>query len=265
MKRRVFGLLAAGLLFAATAYGQSTIKGMSLNGTTGLIATPTAQIGWERSSDLGLDFGYHWVKPKNQDAANIPKASLSLFRKAELSFAYDSMGGLYAEDKGSFLGAGKFQFFNKGPSATAIGANIQMIEAGGQDYQAFQIYLAATYGGEFFGMPATTTVVFGKTFGDTELGIEEGNIDFSMGFELSLFPKVLQGHVQWINDFSNYSYSAAPTGAATWYRGAYNTGIRIDPLKHAKYKFVIDAVLADVFDEDDRAFILGATFGLGLK
>ena len=173
--------------------------------------------------------------------------------------------GMYPDDKGSFLMTGKFQFFNKGPSATAIGANIQMIEGGGENYQAFQIYLAATYGGQFFGMPATTTVVFGKTFGDDELPIEEGNIDFSMGFELTLFPKVLQGHVQWINDFSNYSYSAVPTGATTWYRGAYNTGVRIDPLKHPKYKFVVDAILADVFDDDNRAFILGAVFGMGLK
>lgn len=264
MKRRLITTLVVSLFLATGAYGQSTIKGMSLNGTTGLIATPTAQIGWEHSTDLGLNLGYHWVKPDGDTASNIPKVSLSLFRKAELAIAYDSMGPS-SGNKGAFLGSGKFQFFNKGPSATAIGANIQMIEKGSKDFQAFQIYLAATYGGQFFGMPATTTVVFGKTFGDKGLDIRSGNIDFSMGFELTLFPKVLQGHVQWINDFSNYSYSAAPTGAITDYRGAYNTGVRIDPLKHPRYTFVIDAILADLFDGKERAFSLGAVFGLALK
>ena len=265
MNRKWIALTVAGLFTVSAAFGQTTIKGMSLNGATGLIATPTAHIGWERSSDLGIDFGYHLIKPENEEAAHIPKVALSLFRKAEVTVAYDTMSsGLYPKDKGAFLLTGKFQFFNQGPSATAIGTNIQMIEVGGNNRQAVQLYLVATYGGRFFGMPAMTTVVFGKTFGDEELGIEEGNIDFSMGFELTLLPKILQGHVQWINDFSNYSYSAAPTGATTLYRGAYNTGLRIDPLKHAKYKFVIDAILADVFDDDDRAFALGVVFGMGL-
>lgn len=263
MNRKWIALTVAGLFTVSAAFGQTTIKGMSLNGATGLIATPTAHIGWERSSDLGIDFGYHWIKPEGEEATHIPKAALSLFRKAEVSFAYDSMGP-YQKDKGAFLLTGKFQFFNQGPSATAIGTNIQMIEIDSTKFQAIQLYLAATYGGRFFGMPAMTTVVFGKTFGDEELGILDGNIDFSMGFELTLLPKILQGHVQWINDFSNYSYSAAPTGATTWYRGAYNTGLRIDPLKHPKYKFVIDAILADVFDDDDRAFALGVVFGMGL-
>ena len=259
MKRT--GVVVAVMLavIAVSVSAQTTTKGMALNGATGLITTPTAQIGWERTANVGLDFGYHVVFDDG-NVSHLPKVTASLFRKGEIGVAYDSIDG--DDDASAFLIHGKFQFFKDGVSAAGVGTNIQLIDTGNDDVNAVQVYLVGTYGGAFFGMPAATSVVFGKTFRDN---VPDGDIDFSMGFELALFPQLFRGYVHWINDFANYSYSNASSGNNPLYRGAYNTGIRIAPLGSSQYKFVIDALLTDLFDDNDRAFSLGATFGLGVN
>ena len=264
--------LAAGL-----AFGQQTIKGMSMNGVTGLIATPTAQIGWERTADIGLDFGYHIAF--DDGATHIPKVAVSLFKKAEIAVAYDSIGSDRYEfpnsDPQAVLLNGKFQLYSEGSSAVAIGGNFQYIDDFmAENWTGGQVYVVATYSGSFFDMPAATSVTLGKSFSNKKRNtrlVQNGDIDFSMGFELTLFPEILKNYVQWINDFSNYSYSLVPAASVTWYRGSYNTGLRIDPLKGQDFKFVIDAIVADVFDSGDdkvergRSFVCGVTFGIALK
>jgi hypothetical protein len=274
MGKKFFAVLILLAFAAAMSFAQQTLTGMSLNGVTGLIATPTAQVGWEESADIGVDAGYHWVHGDQDGSYNthIPKLAVSLFKKAEIAVAYDTMDNLdnSAVDPYAVLINGKFQFYKEGVSAVAVGGNFQFINdipSIKKDYTAGQIYLVATYSGEFFGMPAATSIAFGKTFANEELGVENTDIDFSMGFELTLFPEVLKNYVQWINDFSNYSYSAGltPSGSFTARRASYNTGVRVDPLKKQDFKLVIDGILADVLDGDDRAFILGLTFGMALK
>jgi hypothetical protein len=282
MGKKIFAVLIVSALAAALSFGQQTSTGMSLNGVTGLIATPTAHIGWEENADIGVDAGYHWVHGDRDtwgmrdDTYNthIPKLAVSLFKKAEIAVAYDTMDHLKNPDTDpySVLVNGKFQFYKEGVSAVAAGGNLQFINdilesRGKENYTAGQIYLVATYSGEFFNMPAATSLSFGKTFADEDLDVETDDVDFSMGFELTLFPELLKGYVHWINDFSNYSYSAGstPAGSVTSHRGSYNTGVRVDPLKRQDFKLVIDAILADVLDGDDRSFILGLTFGMAVK
>jgi hypothetical protein len=122
--------------------------------------------------------------------------------------------------------------------------------------------VAVTYAGDFFNMPAETTVVIGKTF--IENYKTDSSIDFGMGFDLILLPKVFDNYVHWITDFANFSYSVDPFGADHRYRGVLNTGIRVDlsviPALN-KFKFVIDALVADAFDAD-RSFSIGAVFGI---
>jgi hypothetical protein len=287
MKGKILFLFAM-VCAAAAAFGQeaggevNTIKGMSLNGATGLIATPTAQIGWERSNEIGLDFGYHAVF-FDDGLTHIPKAALSLFKKGEIHIAYDSVGSDRYSDDISFpktdpqagLLGGKFQFYKEGVSAVAVGGNLQYIdEYRNKNWTAGQVYLVATYSGAFFGMPSATSVTIGKSFSEKHDGrrlVEYQDIDFSMGFELTLLPEVFKNYIQWINDFSNYSYSVLPAGSYTERRGSYNTGLRIDPIKNNQFKFVVDAIVADVFDDEDdhgnggRSFIVGLTFGVGLE
>ena len=132
--------------------------------------------------------------------------------------------------------------------------------AGNDDPSRTQIYLAATYPGDFFNMPAETTVVVGKTFIEDA---DNDNIDFGMGFDLNLFPKIFSGYIHWINDFSNFSYSAQAYGADAGARGVFNSGIRIDLASipaFSKYKFAIDAIVTDALDAN-RAFSLGVAFG----
>jgi len=252
-----FMVVGLGLVVAAPPQlSAQSLKGMSLNGATGLMSIPSGRIGWEHSANLGFDLGYHAIFDDG-DTAHIPKASVSLFKLAEVSFAYDTNRG---DDNEDIIVGGKIQL-PTGRTAVAIGGNVQALQFNGNDENTQQIYLAATYPGSFFGMPAETTMVVGKTFGDIGPGDEA--IDFGMGFDLQLFPDVFQGYVHWINDFGNFSYSNDPVGANAGNRGVFNTGIRIDIAANpalSRYKFVIDAIMTDALD-DNRAFALGLAFG----
>ena len=255
VNKTVILLLLAVTLVVPMVSAQS-LKGMSLNGATGLIGIPSGRIGWERTADFGFDLGYHAIFDDGENT-HIPKGSVSLFQLLEFSFAYDSQDD--SDDSDIIIG-GKIQLPTT-RTAVAVGANFQLLQEGGEDENFQQIYLAATYPGEFFSMPAETTFVIGKTFGDPA---PDENVDFGMGFDLLLFPDIFQGYVHWINDFANFSYSFAPYAANAGNRGAFNTGIRIDISANpalSRYKFVIDAMLTDALD-DERAFGLGLAFGV---
>jgi hypothetical protein len=56
-------------------------------------------------------------------------------------------------------------------------------------------------------------------------------------------------------------------GANAGFRGAFNTGIRIDVASHpnlSRFKFVIDALLTDALD-DNRTFGVGLAFGAPIR
>jgi hypothetical protein len=247
------------VLFVPVVSAQS-LKGMSLNGQTGLIGIPSGRIGWERSAELGFDLGYHAILDDNE-TANIPKASISLFRVGEISFAYDTNTG---EDNEDMIFGGKIQLPTT-RTAVAIGGTFQSLQMNGETETVTQLYIAASYPGDFFNMPAETTFAVGKTFGDFGPGDEA--VDFGMGFDLLLLPDVFQNYVHWINDFSNFSYSWNAVGANAAARGAFNTGIRIDLAANpslSRYKFVIDAMLTDALD-DNRTLALGLAFGAPIR
>lgn len=236
-----------------------SLKGMSLNGATGLVSIPTGRIGWERSADVGFDLGYHTVMV-DSEAAHIPKVAVSLFKWVEFALAYDTST---PEDNEDMIISGKLQLPTSG-TAVAIGGNAQMLKQNDQSSNATQIYIAATYPATFFKMSSETTMVVGKTFVE---GDSDSSIDYGMGFDLLLYPNVFQRYVHWVTDFANFSYSLQPTGAQAGMRGVLNTGIRIDVAaapQLKKYKFVIDAIITDALDTN-RAFTLGLAAGFPLQ
>jgi hypothetical protein len=268
--------------------GAQSLKGMGLNGATGLYTIPTARIGWEQESDIGLDLGYHAIMADSQ-IAHIPALSLSLFHWLELSAAFDIQPEYYTNyihNNDLLLGI-KIQFpqnLIRGGTSLAIGGNFQFHNLGdgsvhrpadkefGSENLVVQIYGAVSYAGNFFTMPAETTVVLGKSFiihdaFDFNKAAENKNIDFGMGFDLALFPRVLRNYVHLLIDFSNYTYSALPYPTAISGRGVLNAGLRIDlsvipPLR--RFKFNVDALGADLLDES-RAFSFGLVFGISVK
>ncbi|MCL2320105.1 MAG: hypothetical protein FWC45_08465 [Treponema sp.] len=249
------------LLLVPALEAQSTLRGMSLNGSTGLYSIPSGRTGWEKSSSFGLDLGYHAII-RGGAATNIPKISMSLFKFMELSAALDVQpNGYITPDKGTdFIGGIKFQL-PIASSAIALGGNFQTLNAGIYNYNAGQIYAAVTYAGQLFNMPAETSVVLGKTFKEKNTNWD---IDFGMGFDLILLPRQLGRFVHWVSDFANFSYSVEAFGADALYRGVFNTGLRIDLSAIpdlSKFKFVIDVFVTDVLDKG-RAFSLGAVFGV---
>lgn len=259
MKNKVVTLAAVVFSLSAVAVFGQSLKGMTLNGATGLVSIPSGRIGWERTSDLGFDLGYHGVVDRGQ-WAHIPKISINLLQLAEFSMMVDTQRRV--EDSDLVIG-GKIQLPTSG-TAVALGGNFQYLRTNDVGTTAGQVYLAATYPGTFFSMPAETTFVIGKTIGENQ---PNGNIDFGMGFDLVLLPDLFQGYLHWINDFANFSYSAQPFTANARNRGVFNTGIRIDLASNAglgRFKFVLDAIVTDALD-DERAFAVGAAFGIPLR
>ena len=241
----------------------SSLKGMSLNGSTGLYSIPSARIGWEHSSKFGMDLGYHTIIDERR-TSHIPKISLSLFNWLEIHGAFDIQpSGYITPNNGSDFITGAKLKFPISNTALALGGNFQSLNIVNNDhhYNAGQIYLAVTYLGRFFDAPAETTVVLGKTFREN---VSDTDLDFGMGFDLVLLPKYFGGVVHWVTDFANFSYSVEAFGANAWYRGVLNTGLRFDlsvlpPFR--RYKFVVDILMTDGFDSN-RAFSAGVVFGV---
>jgi hypothetical protein len=260
MKKKLLMLVFIVTTVSVVMVGAAPLKGMSLNGSTGLVSIPTGRIGWERTADFGFDLGYHAVV-EEEVTTHIPKMSISLFKMLELGAAHDTQEE--SEDSDTII-HGKIQLPIKRATAIAIGGNAQMLKENDVESNYQQLYLAATYPGDFFKMPAETTFVIGKTFGEHA---PDDAIDFGMGFDLLLFPEVFQGYIHWINDFSNFSYSVQPIGADSTFRGVFNTGIRIDLAsipEFSKFKFAVDAIITDALDAN-RAFALGIAFGAAIK
>ncbi|MDR0623352.1 MAG: hypothetical protein LBG10_02880 [Treponema sp.] len=237
---------------------------MTLSGSTGLYTVPSGRIGWERSADVGLDFGTSY----NFFSENpIVKAGVSLFNWVEFTGAVDLQPKNDDKNNADGIMGAKLQFPTS-KTAVAVGGNIQFLNYRGNYRTAGQIYAAVTYGGEFFTWPAETTLVLGYTFREDESNVmDKDNIDFGMGLDLQLIPEVFGKFVHWVADFSNFSYSDQPLGEDAWFRGCLNTGIRVDIAATpalSKFKFNIDFMMLDILDSD-RTIALGLMFGLPLK
>ena len=244
-------------IIPATHAAALTYNSAGIGGATGMINTAAAKTGWE-DADLAIDVGYHFIADDN--FSHIPKISICFLKQAEVGFIYDAQ-----DSKGDdFIFHVKWNFYNAGNAALAFGSNVQGIRFSRNDsIEPFgQIYFAFTYLGEFFGMPIQTSIIFGKTLGK---GYYNSDLDFSMGFDLDLFPDFLQHYLHWINDFANYSYSVDPNGSTHARRGSYSTGFRIAVLKgEDQLKLNIDLLITDFFDEGDRSFAVGTTFGFAI-
>jgi hypothetical protein len=243
-------LLVASLPLAA--YTSTNVAGQ-----TGLIATPTARIVWEGTSNNNAAFTTGYTYFNNGRTYHMPQINFALFDRWEIGGAYNAVEGTNNND---FMLHSKLRFSpwtGRGNSAMAVGGSYQSLNSS-PSTTAGQIYLAATYEANFFGMDSDTTMVLGKTFGQNTRG---GDIDFSMGFDLNFFPSIFNGYVRWLNELANYDflYRNAPTSAAS--RGAFNTGFRIPILKHtAAMKFDVTMKMTDALD-DERGFAAGVAFG----
>lgn len=243
-------------LLATSGYinGVAPMRSMTLGGATGLIVTPTARTGWE-TSDFGFNTGYHYVSDYN--GTNLPKVGFYLFDKWEIGGTFDTQ----EEDASDVLFHTKFRFSpwsknSGGGTALAIGGNYQSLEP--WDNDAFQTYMAVTYGGAMFGMASETSFAVGKTF--VTQGGQDSNLDFGMGFAVAFFPSIFKNYVNWVTDFGNFGYSANAYGAEPS-RGVFNTGFRIAPINRNRIHLKLDVLMLDLLD-DNRSFGAGLVFGM---
>jgi len=250
MKKISLLLLIGFLLVAVSASANTPVRSQSLNGATGLISTPTAHTGWDNSA-FGLDLGVSYLNSDDHHTDTmIFKGTIQLIKGLEVGAAWDNQEGKKDRD---ILAHAKFRFHQDKSTALAIGGNYQHLKSpwrgpDNESWHAEQIYLAATYNAQFFGLPSETTIVVGKSFGSHKYG--KNNIDFSMGFELDLLPSILGGRIRWITDFANYSYSADPVSVNAAWRGVFNTGARVAILKDSNLKLNLDFIFTDLLDRN---------------
>ena len=264
------------MIFISRVSAQTGVSGQSMNGSTGLFSIPSGHIGWEDTGNLALDFGYRAVINNNSGVSHIPALTISLFKFVEISAAFDFQPAYNFDDDNDkenedLLMGIKFGLPLVGNTKIAIGGNFQLVNLTNDNhsYYAYQPYVAITYPGNFFNMTAETTIVFGKTFYSGGPG-NNSDIDFGMGFDIILFPDVFGNMVHWLIDFANFSYSdnSWPHNSyrhtSAWWRGVLNTGFRIDlstiPAL-SNFKFLVDIILNDLFDDGARSFTVGAVFG----
>jgi len=263
----LFSAAIMAIAFTTVSYAEA-FKSPGFGGATGLIATPTSHTGWE-GSGLGIDVGYHYIDADDDasdDGYNIPLVLVHIGiagTNLEVGCAYDIQPETAGDDQtDDMIISAKWEF----TEGLAIGGNAQLININNSpdERNDYQVYLAATYAGNFFSMPAETTIVIGHTFwGDDHQEHNNENIDFSMGFDLDFAPQLFKHYVHWISDFANYSYSTEPGGANAWYRGTFNTGLRFALLRDRQFKLNIDLIITDALD-DNRDWAAGAAFGLSL-
>ena len=257
MKRHAITIIVLAVLVATGVFAQNVTAGaansMTLNGSTGLIVVPDARIGWENAQS-GVDVGYGFVWTGGQDFDHLPRFAVSLFQKFEVSGLMQLNSGLQ-----NFVIGGKFQLVKEGGTALALGGDYEFFN-GTANQNSAKLYLAATYGGNFFGMPAVTTATIGWQL--WESGSFSSQFIYGMGFSMSLFPSTFKNFVYWVTDFANFSYTvnAALVNAAS--RGAFNTGIRIHPIKDGRFNLVIDVIGTDLLDNGDRGMSASVSGGL---
>ena len=267
MKRMkvLFVLIVLAVFFVSPLAAQSTTpgtaKGLCSNGLTGIIATPSARIGWE-SKKIGLDAHYSFMFHNADYFAHVPTATISLFQVVEVALALE----IDDEELTNFFCNVKGQIYKSGGAALAVGGNIEFYVGPGtsdtdKTWVSSSVFFIATYSGNFFKMPAVTSALFGWQFFYAD--DFQARFNFSMGFEMALFPSVFHNFVYWITDFGNYSYVQVPaSGINADNRGSFNTGIRFDVLKKGNMKLQFDIVGTDLLDTD-RGLMAAATFGIG--
>ena len=263
MRKRTVLLLLIAVMASAAVFGQATsasaVNGMTFNGSTGLIVVPDARVGWENSK-VGVDVGYGFVFTGAEEMDHLPRFAVTLFKKFEVSGALH-LGDVAGDTELlNFVLGGKFQLYKKSGAALALGGDIEMAN---DDYAAgnsSKLYLAATYGGDFFNMPAVTTATFGWQMAENG-DFPTSQFLYGMGFSMGLFPSTFKDYVYWITDFSNFSYTVFGSRINAGDRGAFNTGVRINPVKGGRFNLVIDVVGVDLLDNNNRG--LGATVSGG--
>jgi hypothetical protein len=257
-KAFLLAMLVIAVVFPASVMAQSgkSADGLCTNGLTGIIVTPTAMIGWDKS-DIAVDGHYSlFLDP----TTHVPTVNVSLFQVAQVA------AGLEIDENeiNNFFINAKFRAYESGGAAIAFGANAEwlLLDNVDDDFSS-SIFVIATYSGEFFKMPAVTSLLFGWQFWEAFHDEVRTDFNFSMGFEMGLFPKVFQDYVYWITDFSNYSYVYAPaSGINAGHRGSLCSGVRVDIIKKGNMKLQVDLIGTDLLDED-RGFGASIRFGYG--
>ena len=244
MKKSVLpaALLLAIVCTAGAQTSAGAVNGMTFNGSTGLIVVPDARIAWE-NANFGVDIGYGFVWTGGQAFDHLPRFAVSIAKRAEIHGLFQFNNS----DLRNFVLGGKFQLSRSGGSALALGADLEMANQAAGTQISSKIYLAATYAGNFFDAPSVTTATIGWQM------FENGNFSsqfiYGMGFSMSLLPKTFQNHVFWITDFANFSYTVWAS-QIDLDRGAFNTGVRIRPIKEGRFNLVIDILGTDLLDPD---------------
>ncbi len=251
MKKILFGFLFVSL--SLVSFAQAGRMFPTFGGATGAWVVPSAFVNYEAGT-VGLDGGYKFLYSNDSKGgmSHILYAELGFLKQAEVGFAVDIDHRVTAD----FMANLKWQFSElfskKGNSAMALGGNFQAVDlyTNNSSYAYFgQLYFVMSYQGNFFSLPARTSLLLGYTFSENM----SDNIDAGIAFELNFFPQVFKNYVYLICDFANFSYLAKgySTGLNAEHRAVFNTGLRFSLLnggKYDRYMLGLDIVGTDLLD-----------------
>lgn len=251
MKKIGFGIVLISL--SLVSFAQAGRMFPTFGGATGAWVVPSAFVNYETGT-IGMDGGYKFLYSNNSQGgmSHLLYAEVGFLKQAEIGIAVDIDHRVTAD----FMVNLKWQFSElfakKGNSAMALGGNFQAVDlyVNNNTYAYFgQLYFVMSYQGNFFSLPARTSLMLGYTFSERM----SDNIDAGIAFELNFFPQVFKNYVYLIFDFANFSYLAKgySTGLNAEHRAVFNTGLRFSLLnggKYDKYMLGLDIVGTDLLD-----------------
>ncbi len=245
------------VLFAKDADPPSVATGMTMNGLSGLIVVPDAQIG-HGGSLLGLNFGYSLILAGGPTFDHLPKFSLTAAKKFELA------GLLHVGENGLKNGvvSTKFQVLEKEGTFLALGGDIELPNSNMAQGGNAKIYLAVTFKSHIFNLPAASTVAFGWNL--LHKGDFSSQLIYGMGLSIGLLPNARHNFLMWIADYSNFSYAIHGALVDAIDRGALNTGFRFNPTKDSGFNLIIDIMATDLLDTS-RGVSFSISGGFALK
>lgn len=243
MKKILLSIMLISMLITPLAIKANPTQA-SMNGASGLIAIPSAEVLKEKTILVGS-----WMFLGDHDTAFAPRVLLSFFPRWEIGAGIDIVPDM---DTSAIFNT-KVKIYKSSNIDIALGFNYQ-INATGKDTDANhnqQPFVAFTWYGW-----GKTSMFFGKTFGKHTRG---RHIDFGIGLEKEVFVGSFGG-LEVIFDFTNCGYRfLAPSYAGSTNRGIFNGGVRF--LAFNK-KLNIDLIAVDFLDAIFDNFAISASYQL---
>ncbi len=249
IRRTVLVVLLACLVIFPLSGAPAESGNAAAAGVNGYLVIPSAVPAWAEN-DGTVTIGYS-ANLSGNGFSHIPYLQVGV--NGQLEFALSADLGTGA----AILFNGKLRVDRATGRSLAFGVNGQLLQITPSLDWAAQLYGAYTFSGNILNRSASATLMLGYTLRPSI----SSNIDYGMGLEFPFLEDVFNGKVDFVLDFGNISYSAAPSITDAGNRGMVNLGLRLRPITLTDgIYFSADLRTLDIMDAADRGLSLGVGF-----